>query len=57
LFENVNTSEGNWVARLWLLTAFQRTSLGSANGNVVTNDKELHFVCLVWMLGSELFLR
>ena len=29
--------------------------LSPADGNVVTNDKKFHFVCLVWMLSSELF--
>ena len=32
-------------------------SLGSANRNVVTNDKKLDLVRFVWVLGSELFLR
>ena len=31
-------------------------SLGSANRNIVTNDEKLDLVCLVWVLGSELFL-
>jgi len=30
--------------------------LSPTDGNVVTNDKKPHFVSLVWMLGSELFL-
>jgi hypothetical protein len=31
--------------------------LASADGNVVTDDKELHFIRFVWMLGGKLFLR
>lgn len=29
--------------------------LSPADGNIVTNDKKLDFICLVWVLSSELF--
>ena len=44
---------------MWRVCGYSPSSnnvpLSPADGNVVTNDKKLHFACLVWMLSSELF--
>jgi hypothetical protein len=54
LSENINTGRVTWRAYDYSPPS-NNVPLSPADSNVVTNDNKLHFVCLVWMLSSELF--
>jgi len=47
---------GKWYVRNCLPPS-DKTPLGPTDGDVVTNDKELDFVCPAWVPGSESFFR